>query len=101
MTEQITIDHLGRLRAMIAPGQQTWDLSPNDVEAIAMAVRVLDVIAFLDKPHCRMDLIDSNKVGKVLALETRSDDSCTIVSGRQFRGETWLECFSEAGRSIG
>lgn len=28
-------EHLSRLQAMIAPGQHTWDLSPNDTAAIA------------------------------------------------------------------
>jgi hypothetical protein len=35
-------DHLERLRAMIAPGQQTWDLSPKDVAAIRWAVAEIE-----------------------------------------------------------
>lgn len=35
-------DNLSRLKQMCEPGQQTWDLSPNDTEAIAMAVRMLE-----------------------------------------------------------
>ncbi len=31
-------DHLTRLQAMTAPGQRTWDLSPNDVAAIRWAI---------------------------------------------------------------
>jgi len=31
-------EHMMRLRAMLAPQQQTWDLSPNDVAAIQWAV---------------------------------------------------------------
>lgn len=38
----MTTDHLDRLRAMIAPGQQTWDLSEKDVEAIAAVVGHID-----------------------------------------------------------
>ncbi len=36
--------HLERLRAMTAPDQKTWDLSPNDVAAIRWAI---DEIAHL------------------------------------------------------
>ena len=35
-------DNLSRLKQMCEPDQQTWDLSPNDTEAIAMAVRMLE-----------------------------------------------------------
>ena len=33
--------YLSRLRAMIEPRQQTWDLSPNDVEAISWVLESL------------------------------------------------------------
>lgn len=32
-----------RLQAMIAPGQQTWDLSPNDVSAIFWALKAIEL----------------------------------------------------------
>jgi len=35
---------VSRLSQMCDPDQQTWDLSPKDVAAIAMAVRVLNVL---------------------------------------------------------
>jgi hypothetical protein len=35
-------EHLERLRAMCAPNQRTWDLSPNDVAAIRWAVERLE-----------------------------------------------------------
>lgn len=35
-------DALSRLRAMIAPDQQTWDLSPNDVAALTWAVNRIE-----------------------------------------------------------
>lgn len=41
--------HLGRLRAMTAPGQQTWDLSDNDVAAIKAVLRLIDDVL----PKCR------------------------------------------------
>lgn len=34
-------DQLSRLKQMCEPDQQTWVLSPKDVAAIAMAVRVV------------------------------------------------------------
>ena len=48
MTEPIIDDnnfYESRLRAMVDPDQQTWDLSPNDVAAIQWA---LDRIAELE-----------------------------------------------------
>lgn len=35
-------EHEERLHAMLADGQQTWDLSPNDVAAIRWAVNRID-----------------------------------------------------------
>jgi hypothetical protein len=35
-------DHYERLKAMADPRQQTWDLSPNDVQAIAWAVKAIE-----------------------------------------------------------
>jgi hypothetical protein len=35
-------DELDRLKAMLDPKQQTWDLSPNDIQAIAWAVCELE-----------------------------------------------------------
>jgi hypothetical protein len=35
-------EQLSRLKQMCEPGQQTWDLSPKDVAAIEMAVRVVE-----------------------------------------------------------
>ena len=37
-------DKVIRLRAMCAYGQQTWDLSPCDIDAISMAVKAVDAI---------------------------------------------------------
>lgn len=37
----MTNEHESRLQAMVAPEQQTWDLSPNDVAAIEWALREL------------------------------------------------------------
>lgn len=45
---QTMFEKLDRLRAMVAKGQQTWDLSPKDVEAIQMAVDVFELLAESD-----------------------------------------------------
>ena len=44
-------EHMMRLRAMLDPQQQTWDLSPNDVSAIEWAV---DEIARLKAKNQRL-----------------------------------------------
>ena len=36
------MDHKERLQAMVSPGQQTWDLSPNDVSAIKWALAEIE-----------------------------------------------------------
>ena len=35
-------EHHERLEAMVSPNQQTWDLSPNDVEAIKAVLKAVD-----------------------------------------------------------
>lgn len=42
LTNEEQNDKYHRLRAMVAPGQKTWDLSPKDVEAIRFAIQVID-----------------------------------------------------------
>jgi hypothetical protein len=41
-TEERWPDQFRRLRSMTDPAQQTWDLSPNDVAAIAAAVKRIE-----------------------------------------------------------
>lgn len=72
----------------------------NARDAIAMAVRVLSVIEFMDRPHTRTDRMTSARHGKILTLEVLSEDESVVKVGRKFRGETWLESFSEAGRAL-
>ena len=89
MTQELN-DHASRLRAMIGPaGQQTWDLSPNDVKAITLAVRVLSVIEHCDKTG---ETIESYNLDLVV-------DSAMLQIGfdREFYGKTLLECFDKAG----
>ncbi len=47
-----TTSQIHRLRMMVEPGQTYWDLSSKDVEAIQLAVDVLEAISTLDSPHC-------------------------------------------------
>lgn len=94
-------DKVSRLRAMTEHGQQSWDLSHNDTEAIALAVRVLSVIEFMDKPGCRMSMIHDVARGvKIVTAEVLSEDGTVIEKSKQCKGETWLECFSALGRLI-
>ena len=96
---EINDQHLERLREMAHPGQQGWDLTPHDQEAIALAVRVLSVIHFMDIPHAEicMDTIGTKHIVKLeSALETGRKVKPDIVA----RGYTWLECFSDAGRAL-
>ena len=45
-------DQMSRLRQMTDPFQQTWDLSPNDVAAIAAALeRIASLSKQLDTTH--------------------------------------------------
>lgn len=40
----MTIDQLERLKAMVEPGQTTWDLSPNDQAAIRALLNAFMVL---------------------------------------------------------
>ena len=44
MAEQTALDHQSRLRAMLA-NSGTWDLSPNDTDAIRYALGLINVMA--------------------------------------------------------
>ena len=41
----LTQQAIGRLSAMCQPNQQTWDLSPNDVDAIRRVLGILNALA--------------------------------------------------------
>ena len=88
MTQELN-DHASRLRAMIGPvGQQTWDLSPNDVKAITLAVRVLSVIEHCDKNGHQIESYDLGNCDEPTVLQ---------AGDRTFYGKTLLECFDKAG----
>lgn|GEM_PF-2107344 len=86
-------DSLDRLRAMIKPGQQTWDLSPNDVAAITMAVQVLSVIEAADGDH----------EGSLTAGNVYPDNPFfkrIQIGDVQTFGATTMECFRAAGEKL-
>ena len=80
-------DQVSRLQAMCEPGQQTWDLSPKDVAAIALAVRVLSVIQSVN-PILGISIYKT-MIGAGMAIDDR-----------HFQELSLLECFSEAGREL-
>ena len=93
-------DQMSRLRAMsmCSPVSGT-DLDEDGIAAIAMAVRVLSVIQFMDIPHAEicMDTIGTKHFVK---LESASETGRKVTPDIVARGYTWLECFSEAGRAL-
>lgn len=54
IAETLDSDHAERLQAMVAPDQETWDLSPNDVAAIQWALDRIDDLEndLIDKGLC-------------------------------------------------
>jgi hypothetical protein len=91
-------DKIDRLRSMSKPGQQTWDLSPNDVEAIRLAVNVLSVIQAADEDHGgNLDVYD---------IDTSEDEDkeenqkMLNIGNSEFYGSTVMECFVKAGESL-
>ena len=82
-----------RLRAMVTKGQQTWDLSPKDVQAIQMAVDVLELLVPAVRPHqAHLDIydVDDQETPKMLCVG--ADD--------EHYGETAFECFVSAGAAL-
>ena len=54
-------EHESRLRAMLDPKQQTWDLSPNDITAIRWAVeRITALTAAGDAMAKIMEQVDDD-----------------------------------------
>ena len=88
-----SFDRLDRLRAMVTKGQQTWDLSPKDVQAIQMAVDVLELLVHADRQHdghLEMYDVDDQETPKMLCVG--ADD--------EHYGETAFECFVSAGAAL-
>ena len=92
--ERIYGKRVARLRAMVAEGQQTWDLSPKDVEAIKLAVDVLEAIAISDGlfgGDIETYPVDSAESPKLLRFG---------LNDLEFYGQTSLDCFAIAGREL-
>lgn len=86
-------DKLDRLRGMVTKGQQTWDLSQKDVEAIQMAVDVLELLIHADRQHdgdLEMYDVNDEKTPKMLC----------IGSSDEHYGETAFECFVAGGAAL-
>jgi len=86
-------DKLDRLRAMTAPRQQTWDLSPKDVAAIQMAVDILELIEKADRLHeGDLETFDADSDGEPKMLLIGADN--------EFYGESTFECFVKASKEM-
>ena len=82
-------DCVSRLEQMAEKGQQTWDLSANDQEAIGLAVRVLNVLRYLDENLCWIQSAPVPGKGNLL-----------LVGDRKIEAETHLELFAKAGEIL-
>lgn len=80
---------VSRLEQMAEEGQQTWDLSKNDQEAIRLAVRVLTVIQYLDE---KQSFIESGPVS--------AGGLCLFFNNHEIDAENHLIAFSEAGEEV-
>ena len=74
---------------MAEDGQQTWDLSKNDQDAIRLAVRVLTVIQYLDE---KQSFIESGPVS--------AGGLCLFFNNHEIDAENHLIAFSEAGEEV-
>ncbi len=85
-----TLDQcVSRLHQMAEKNQQTWDLSPNDQEAILFAVRVLSVLEYLDQMPTFVE--SGPMAGGGLAL---------VAGIREVEAESHLTAFAKMGEMI-
>ncbi len=80
---------VSRLEQMAAEGQQTWDLSKNDQEAIRLACRVLAVIQYLDEKD---SFIESGPIS--------AGGLCLFFNNHEIDADDHLAAFSEAGEEV-
>jgi hypothetical protein len=80
---------VSRLEQMAEDGQQTWDLSKNDQEAIRLACRVLAVVQYLDEKE---SFIESGPCS--------AGGLCLVFNNHEVDAETHLIAFSEAGKEV-
>ena len=85
-----TLDEcVSRLQQMAEDDQQTWDLSPNDQEAIRLAVRVLSVLEYLDQMP---SFVESGPL---------AGGGMSLVAGiREVEAESHLTAFAKMGQEI-
>ena len=93
MSNQAAFDRLDRLRKMSQERPGTSGYSRADLEAIQMAVDVLDLLVYTDRSH----------EGNLIMLHTAdSTKPKTLVIGRNEKhyGETCFECFVKAAKNL-
>jgi len=98
---QTTFEKIDRLRAMVAKGQQTWDLSPKDVEAIQMAVDVFELLAESDDVETYD--IDLESYPDDTPEDMRLPKMLKIGFDDEHYGHETLDCFvkgAEAARKL-
>lgn len=78
-----------RLRQMTTEGQRTWDLSPNDTEAIRLAADVLEMIVLLDVHSKWLE-----------SCPCASGATSLFVGGIEFEAGSHLECFAQASQHV-
>lgn len=94
-------DKIGRLTSMVEDGQQTWDLSSKDVEAIRLALDVLRVVHVADEEHAGdLDVYDVDVGEDENDGDSFETQKMLNVGKHEFYGRTVLECFLKAGESI-
>lgn len=89
MSSESLEDQVSRLRAICNGGPVTWAMCQEDIDAIALAVRVLSVIqAADDDDH------------PVTAYGDESGLNVLQIGDSRFAAQSMIECFSAAGRSL-
>lgn len=80
---------IARLQQMASEGQQTWDLSPEDQEAIRMAVQVISVLEYLDQMP---SFIESGPLA--------GGGLCVSIGVREKETESHVSAFVSLGKDI-
>jgi hypothetical protein len=87
-----TLDEcVSRLQQMASEDQQTWDLSPNDQEAIRLAVRVLSVVQYLDEMPAFVNSHPLAGGGMALVAGIREVEAESHLSAFSIMGESFYE----------
>ena len=93
MSNQAAFDRLDRLRAMSKKKPGTSGFSRAEIEAIQMAVDILDLLVDVDRSHggdLEMYDVDDKDTPKMLC----------IGGSDEHYGETCFECFVNAAKAL-